>query len=102
MNQMEKAATKRGMSDSNFLLDDLKDLIEDIRNSKEQNLQIRLQLQEQSAEASNSKSLLDTKIDESGRMVDASIERFSFSDDLINFASKEDPVSTTEEVCPGI
>jgi hypothetical protein len=98
---MEKRTTKRGMSDANFLLDDLKDLIEDLRNNKEQNIQIGLQLREQSAKASNSKSLLDTEMDESGSMVDTSIEHFTFSDDLISFPSKEDPVSITEEVCPG-
>lgn len=104
MNQMEKVAAERGMSDANFLLDDLKDLLEDLRNSKEENLQMGLQLQEPSAKASKLKSLLDKQNGATGSMVDASIESFILSDDLICFPSKEADtiMSTDEEVCPGI
>lgn len=93
---MEKVAVKKDKSDANSILDNLKDLIENLRNGKEPNLQMGLQLQEQSTKASNSKSLLDTQIHAPGSMVD------TLFDDLICIPSEEDPISTTEEVGPGI
>ncbi|KAF3322944.1 myb-like protein Q [Carex littledalei] len=95
MNQMEKVAVKKEKSDANSILDNLKDLIENLRNGKEPNLQMGLQLQEQSTKASNSKSLLDTQIHASGIMVD------TLFDDLISIPYEEDPISTNEEVGPG-
>lgn len=96
MNQMEKAAVQKKKSDANSILDNLKDLIENLRNGKEANLQMGLQLQEQSTKASNSKSLLDTQIDASGSMVVDTL-----FDDLISIPSEEDPISTNE-VGPGM
>ncbi|KAJ3700039.1 hypothetical protein LUZ61_003744 [Rhynchospora tenuis] len=100
MNQMEKVSKNREMSDVNFLLDDLKDLIEDLRNSKEQHLQMGLQLLEKSADASGSMSLGDAQFDASfGTILAETTEDFTSSDDLIEFPSKN-PMTTNEAVRP--